>query len=77
MGNPKYIIYQGFAYIFPSFVDHEEFAIRNKFDMEDIDGAGFVCMTDRGPACYGESISLSITSRESLDTACVERLFVY
>lgn len=75
MDNPKYIVYEDAAYIFPVFVDHSEFARRNMFDKNGIDGAGFVCHGINGPACYGKSVSLGVASREEEDTKCIQKLF--
>ena len=70
----KYIIYQEAVWIFPNFIDHSAVAIRNRFDKDDIQGAGFIIYNDGICVCYGESISLGIKSREKLDAKIVKKL---
>jgi hypothetical protein len=77
MNNPKYIIYQHVIYIFPPFVDHAQFAQRNRFDKEDIQGAGFICFSHTELDCYGKSISLGIESLIKEDSAIANNSFVY
>jgi hypothetical protein len=76
MDNPKYIVCENQAYVFPPFVDHAQFAHRNNLEKVDIQGAGFVSFGTKGPSCYGNSISLNIASRYEQDTDILHKLFV-
>jgi hypothetical protein len=74
MSAAKYIVHNGSAYIFPAHVDHAEFARSNRFNHDDIEGAGFVTSGDDELCCYGKSVSLDVKSRGDKDTFVVNRL---
>ena len=69
----KYIVYDYAIYIFPPHVNHADFARRNRFKHEEINGAGFI-VCDDSISCFGESVSLKVTSRNKEDTLIAKRM---
>jgi hypothetical protein len=54
---------------------HGQFARQNKFNKEDIQGAGFIDFGTNNFVCYGKSISLDIKSRNKEDSAIANKSF--
>ena len=77
MNDYKYIVYDNYGYIFPPFITHCEFARMNKFDTEQIQGAGFVSFGNKGACCYGKSVGLGIGSRGEKDNDVFNKIRGY
>lgn len=71
--DAKYIIYKYAVYIFPNFVEHAAFARNMGFTYEEIQSAGFIGFSDKGPYPYGKSVSLKIESNCDSDMRIIKK----
>lgn len=72
----KYVVHNGplndEIYLFPNFIQHNDFVSRMSFRCEDILSAGFVTPD---MVCYGRSVSLGISSNSEIDTCLLDKSF--
>ena len=74
MWKAKYIIHKQYIpIVFPETINHADMARNMGWKREDIIGAGFVFVVDDSYKCYGESISLRVTSCVEEDEKLLNR----